>query len=171
MLTVAQVHKRANVSENTVRNYVKDYPELFSASARGEIGTRLFSEDDTEMICIIATLRKSGVPPSQIIESVRNGNAPPVIDITATVAQDPTNSLQASNDPGTSLQILSNALQTTSTALQDRLNVIEVRLQAQEVDYKHLLRSWVWWHRLEGVIVGVAFCAFVIWLYWLLMYM
>lgn len=91
MPTTAQVAKIANVSLQSVRNWTRQYPELFTPEARGEAadGVRLFSDRDVEVMCAIADLRKSGVPSSEVIARINNGDVPPIVDIEATPHESP----------------------------------------------------------------------------------
>jgi DNA-binding transcriptional MerR regulator len=138
MLTPIQVAKKANVSVNSVRNWSREYGELVSPAARGEDGVRLFNEADVEVICTIAALRKSGVPPSEIADRIRNQDAPSVVDV---MPEPPTQSLQ---DPANSLQTgaeSSLALQLVQSTLQSRLEGIERHLEAQAAEQRDRVQA------------------------------
>jgi DNA-binding transcriptional MerR regulator len=130
MLTTAQVAKRANIAHNTVRNYAKEYSELVSPDARGENGERRFSDEDAETICTIAALRKSGVPPSEVVERIRNQEVPPVVDVDVTLPQ---NTLQEPSEIPQNAPEASYALQVVSNTLQARLEAIERQIADQRV--------------------------------------
>lgn len=134
MLTPAQVAQRANVHVNTVRNYSTDYADLLSPAARGTNGPRLYSDNDVETICAIAALRKSGVPPADVVAHLQ---ARPVIDVEATAPQE-------------SPQTAYNALQAPPLALsgtRDAYNALQARLEAMQ---RAEVQRQLWSH-------GVAF--------------
>lgn len=153
MPTTKQVAKIANVSEQTVRNYTRDYAPLFSTAARGENGTRLFSDEDVQVFCAIADLRKSGVPPAEVIERVRVGNV--VIDVAPQ-----NNPHEATQSPQTALEA-PQMLMVVRSDLQRQINEIK-RTQAT------LIRAGVLWGVVLGAIGALGVGAFVLWALWLL---
>jgi DNA-binding transcriptional MerR regulator len=64
----------AGISEQTVRNFTRTYAELLSPAGRGEMGARAFSDEDTQVLLSVATMRRAGVPPAEIIERIRRGD-------------------------------------------------------------------------------------------------
>lgn len=155
--TTKQVAQRANVADNTVRNYIKEYPDFFSEAAHGRNGPRLFNHADLETVCTIAALRKSGMLPGDIAEHVRQQEAPPVIDVAATPAQIP-------------LQEAANALQTRgdgALALQAGFNALQQRVEAVERTQALLLKTALWWGVLLGAIAALAVGSFILWLLYL----
>lgn len=81
MTTPAQVARLANVTPQTIRNYTREYAHLLSPQASGKAGPRLFTDEDVRVLCTIADLRKSGVPPHEIANHLRE-DAPTIIDMT-----------------------------------------------------------------------------------------
>lgn len=155
MQTPSQVARRANVSSQTIRNYSRDYAELLSPSANGSDGPRLFTDDDVNTLCSIAALRKSGVPPGDVAERIRNGQMPPVIDVALNA---PSNDVQEGQKTGQNDVF---ALQLVQSSLNDRLNAIERRLEGQD-------RNAIWWARGEGILIGMVAMMGLLVLAWLL---
>jgi DNA-binding transcriptional MerR regulator len=145
MPTVSQVARIAHTAANTVRNYARDYPDLFSEGARGLQGDRIFNQGDVEVVCSIVALKNSGLTLAEAVERLRSQEAPPVIDVAATPVQQPANALQA---PQASLALLS------------RIEAIERR---QEL----LLRHGVLWGVLLGAIATLAVVGFLVWVLYL----
>lgn len=81
MQTPAQVAKKTGLHVHTIRNWTKDYAELLSQQERSKGGARLFTDKDVEILCAIATLRDSGLPPKDVIERLRDSIVLPVIDV------------------------------------------------------------------------------------------
>jgi DNA-binding transcriptional MerR regulator len=145
MPTVTQVARIANVAANTVRNYARDYPDLFSEGATKLQGTRIFNEDDIEVVCSLVALKNSGLTLNEAVERLRGSGAPPVIDVAATPVQQPANALQAPHAP---------------LALLSRIEAIERR---QEL----LLRAAALWGALLGAIAALVLGGFVLWVLYL----
>lgn len=149
--TTRQLAKIAAISEQTVRNYTRDYAELLSPKGRGDAGSRLFSDEDVQILCTVATLRKDEVPRDEIIDRLRRGDV--VIDATPTPQQ-------ATPSPQTALDA------------PQMLMVVRSELQRQINEIKHtqsvLVRGALLWGMVLGAIGGLAFGAFVLWLLWLL---
>lgn len=151
--TTRQLAKIAAISEQTVRNYTRDYAELLSPQARGDAGARLFSDEDVRVFCAIATLRKEGVPPAEVIRRINGGDT--FIDVKPQ-------------------QTTPNEPQATQAALDapQMLMVVRSDLQRQINEIKHtqsvLVRGALLWGILLGAIGGLAFGAFVLWVLWLL---
>lgn len=141
--TTRQLSKIANVAEQTVRNWTRDYSELFSPAARGGNGPRLFSDEDVQVFCAIASLRREGVPSAEVIERLQRGD----IYIEATP-----NSPQATPSP-------SDVPQAALVALSS----VQARLDALERTQTTLLRAAALWGALLGGIAALAAGGFVLW--------
>lgn len=153
MRTPAQVAKIAHVHPNTIRLWATEYADFLTPAARGETGPRLFSDEDTEILRSVATLRATGMPPAEIVERLRQQDAPSIIDVTTgstTGPQSHTDGLQA---PQMALQVQSSLM---------------ARLDALERTQTTLLRAATLWGALLGAIVALAGAAFVILLLYLL---
>lgn len=98
MLTVSQVARIANVAPNTVRNYAREFPDLFSEAARGLQGNRLFDDDDVAAFCTLVQLRASGLALSEAAERLRSNAAPHVIEGQITRLQEAASDVQVGND-------------------------------------------------------------------------
>lgn len=121
MYTPAQVAKRANVHPNTIRKWASEYAELLSSSASGEAGARLLTDEDVQVFCAIAVLRKSGMPRAEVIARIRDGIAPEVVDIT--LHESPQEALQVPQvieDSQPATQLVYIALQSRVEALERR---------------------------------------------------
>lgn len=155
MTTTRQLAKLADVSEQTVRNYTRDFGELLSPQARGDAGPRLFSDEDVQIFCSIANLRKANVPPAEVIERIRRGDV--YIEATPSPQQATPNEPKATP---TSLEP-PQALMLVRQDLQHQINEIK-RNQAV------LLRAAVLWGALWGATGALALAGFVLWVLWLL---
>lgn len=157
MYTTRQIAKRAGKSDNTIRNWVEVYPDLFSPSAQPDSGVRVFTEEDAAMCEALATLTGTGLPVAEAANRLRVQGAQAVVNATAQTLQP---SLQ---DPATGLQAHDEAaamLQQAFNALQRRLEVLE---QAQadhpaKIERAELRGALM---TVAGMLIGLA----VIWLF------
>lgn len=83
MQTPTQVAKKANVSAQSIRNYSTEYADLLSETASRTHGPRLYTDEDVQVLCTIAYLRRAGVPRDEIAERIRNEEVPPLIEVSA----------------------------------------------------------------------------------------
>lgn len=148
--TTRQMAEIAGVSEQTARNYSRVYAELLSPQARGATGPRLFSDQDVQVFCSIAAMRRGNIPPQEIIERIKDGD----------VFVDHTTPQQATQSPQTALE----ATQTSIVVYADLQRRIEAVERRQDV----LLRAAVLWGALWGAIAALVAGGFVLWLLWLL---
>jgi DNA-binding transcriptional MerR regulator len=154
MPTPAEVARRANVSVQTIRNWSADYAVLLSPQARGKAGPRLFSDEDVDTLCTIATLRRTGMQPAEIITRIQADNTPPVVDVAPTTSpQTPYNEPQGM------------ALVQSSTP--DPYNALQRRMDGLERTQHTLLRAALLWGVLLGAIGAFALGAFVLWVMYL----
>lgn len=158
MLTTQQVAERANIHVNTVRKYSSQYAALLSPGARGGDGARLFSEQDVEILCTIAALRRTGMHPSAIVEQLQADAAPPVIDVAPT---------QATQSPHAAPTDATHALAVLSIQ-HDTYMALQRRIEAVERNQHTLLRAATLWGVLLGAIGALAVGAFYFWVLWLL---
>lgn len=147
-ITTRELSKIAGVSEQTVRNYTREYSEFLSPAARGETGPRLFNDQDVQVFCTIASLRREGVPSVEIIERLRRG------DVFVEITPKPQ---QATPSHNTAQQ----ALVLVQQDLQRQINDIK-RNQERLID--DALR----YGRLQGAICALVAGAFVLVCLWLL---
>src|SRR5688500_4613646 len=113
MYTPTQVAKRAQVHPNSIRNWARDYADPLSPQASGEAGPRLFNDEDVQIFCTVAALRKSGMSPAEVANHLRNGTAPSIVDATPQQSlQQPTESLQMAQDAPLALYTAHSALQS-----------------------------------------------------------
>lgn len=161
MLTTREMAKLAGVSEQTARNFTRQYQELLSPRARGDLGQRLFDDADAQIFCAIADLRRRNVPQDKIIEELRRGDI--IIDLAPQQPQQAPQQ-QATNAATTSQNTAleaSQALMLVRADLQRQINTIK---RNQSI----LLRAAVLWGVVLGAIGALAVGAFVLWLLWLL---
>lgn len=126
MLTPTQVAKQANVTAQTIRNYSADYGTLLSPSARGDDGPRLYSDEDVQILCTIAALRKSGVPPGEILERVSDEAAPSVIDLTPNATSNtPQNGIKEGRSDVVSPQMVLSTINGRFASLERRFEARE----------------------------------------------
>jgi DNA-binding transcriptional MerR regulator len=151
--TPSQVAKRANIHANSVRNYSRGYAEFLSTGARGEAGPRVYTDEDVDVLCAIAALRKSGVSPGEVGEHLRQRAIPSVIDVTTEPLQGATTSLQA--------PVMVSPIQHDGyNALQGRVDSLERRIESQATIQRDRWMTFgmgVWIGMVTtGVILGVA---------------
>lgn len=162
MPTTAQVAKIANVSPQSVRNWSREFADLFSPAARGEGSARLFNERDVEVMCAIADLKKSGVPSSEVAARILNTDVSPILDLEATPHESPTPPHEATASPPLLPMVL--------TSLEARLQAIERRQEAEIRHQAMLTRNALWWARLQGAIAGIVLLSAMLFLIWLAVY-
>lgn len=155
MLTPTQVARKANVSSQSIRNYSADYADLLSSTASRSDGPRLYTDEDASILCVIADLRKSGMPRAEIIDRIQNGDAPPIVEA---VANAPSNEAQEAQKTG---QDATLAVQTVLSTLNARFEAIERRFEARD-------RQAMWWTLGMGIWLGIVFSGLVLVVVWLL---
>lgn len=146
-ISTRELSKIAGVAEQTVRNWTREYGDLFSPPARGDNGPRLFSDEDVQVFCSIASLRRDGVPPAEIVERLSRGD----VYIEATP-----NSPQATPTP-------TDGPQAALVALSG----VQARLDALERHQATLLRAAALWGALLGAIAALVVGSFVLWVLYL----
>lgn len=158
-ITTRQVAELAKVSEQTARNYTRWYGELLSPAARGEIGPRLFDDEDVRIFCAIADLRRDNVPQAEILARLRRGD----IYVDHNTPQHATSESQSQK----------TALEATQTIwlvrldLEHQISSLRRSYEIMERNQNSLLRAALLWGALWGAIAALAFGAFVLWLLWL----
>lgn len=153
MLTVSQVARIANVAPNTVRNYARQFPDLFTEAARGLQGDRRFDDEDVATLCTLVQLRASGMTLAEAAHRIRGDATPAIIDVPASTLQDAASPTDAPEAPQTALVALST---------------MQARLDALERQQTTLLRAAALWGALLGAIVALAAGSFVLWILYLL---
>lgn len=150
MTTTRQLARIAGIAEQTVRNYSRDYAELLSPAGRGDVGARLFSDDDVQIICTVATLRREDVPRADIIARLQRGDI--VVEATPSPHQATPNA-QAGQDAPQSLLLLRADVQRQIDAL-----AYAQRTQASRALWSHGVAFWL------GMVTMGAIFYFVWWL-------
>lgn len=143
--------KIAGLSEQSIRNYSRDYAELLSPQARGQAGARLFDDADIQTLITIASLRREGIPQAEVIARLRAGDI--VVDTTPT-PQQTTPSPQEAPHATFALQVAQSSLQRQIDELRGTQRL--------------LLRAAVLWGALLGAIAALVAGGFVLWVLWLL---
>lgn len=154
----------AGVSETTVRNYTKRFGELLSPRARGDLGPRLFNDEDIQIFCAIATLSNENLPRSEIIERIKAGDV--FIDHT-TPQQATPGSTQHAPSPQAALEA-PQMLMLVRSDLQRQINEIKRTQRSLEAEraterHKDKLQGALW-----GAVAALALAGFVLWLLYLL---
>lgn len=148
MYTPTQVARRANVHSNSIRNWAREYGEFLSP----QTSPRLFTDEDVQVLCAVAALRKSGVPPNEVAERIREREqAPPVVDAT------PTASLHEA--PQAHIEVQSS-VHYGYNAVASRLEALERRVDANRVDE---IRQ----AEMRGATLALVAGGFVLWCLWL----
>lgn len=156
--TTRQLAKIADVAEQTIRNYTRDYADLLSPQARGDAGPRLFSDADVQTVCTIATLRKEDVPRAEIIERLTRGDI--VIDATPSPHQATPNAQEGQGEALIAPLVLST-MQRQMDAIQRQMDTIQ-RNQSL-ISRNDKLQGALW-----GAIAAFALVGLVLWAFWLL---
>lgn len=154
MYTASQVAQKVNITSQSVRNYSSTYAEFLSPGARGEDGTRLYSDEDVQVLSTVAGLRKTGVSHAEIIERLRHQQAPSVIEGVAT----PLNEVDE-----TPKQPLNEALATidVQSSILERFEAIERRLDTQDLNAIYQAEK-------RGATLALVAMGFLLLLAWLL---
>lgn len=147
MPTTSQAAARANIAPNTARNYVREFPDLFSEGARGLEGNRQFDEEDVQTLCSLAALKASGMTLNEAADRLRSQSTPPLIDVAATEASP---SLQEGQEATYALQVIQSSVQPQLEAL--RLEIADVR--ARQSTGVNLL--------ITGIVIGAAITLIVV---------
>ena len=137
--TTRQLAKLAGISEQSARNYSRDYADLLSPQARGEAGPRLFDDEDVQTLCTIAALRRENVPRAEIIARLRQGDI--VVEATPSPQHATPNATDAPHAP---------------LATQVALSTIQRQIDAIQRNQTTLLRAAVLWGALWGAIAAWA---------------
>lgn len=158
MLTPAQVAKVTNVTSQSIRNWSREYAAFLSPGANAQ--ARLYTDEDVQILRLVADLRKSGMPRDEVAARLRNGDtAPPVIDASPQIAPN-----EPQNELNTSL-----AMQMGFSALQGHVDALARRVDALAMEQSAQRRQVFWWGALWGAVAAFVAAAFVVWLLWLLM--
>jgi DNA-binding transcriptional MerR regulator len=139
----------AGVSEQTARNYTRTFAELLSPQARGETGPRLFNDEDVQIFCSIASMRRENIPPAEVIERIRRGD----------IYIDHTTPQQTTQSPPQSPQ--------TALEAPNALLLIQSQIREIKATQATLLRAAALWGALLGSIVTLAAAGFVLWVLYL----
>lgn len=161
MYTTKRVAQRAGKSDNTIRNWVAEYPDLFSPGAQGDSGQRLFTGEDAQTCEAIAALTATGLPIQEAVNRIRTQEAPPTIDVAARPLQQPSTALQPSAEASTIAQQAFSAMQSHIDTLARDLALVK-QWQAErdkEAIYKAERR---------GATVALIFVGFLLLFAWLL---
>ena len=149
----------ARASEQSIRNWSRDYGEWLSPGARGDRGQRLFDDADVQTMCTIAELRRANVPPDEVMARLRASDV--YIDV-APSADDHTTPQQTTPSPQHAIEGPSDAL-----LLPVALSGLQARIEAIEREQARTRRN----DRIDGAILGatlaLAFVALVVWWLWL----
>lgn len=148
MMTPAEVARKANVTAQSIRNYSRDYADFLSPGARGEDGPRLYTDEDVEVLCAIAALRKSGVPPAEVVTRLRNGTVPLVVDAEPEAAFSP---------PGQTLNAVTERAEEPITPPQMAYMMLQSRIEALERRVDGGVDRFV-----TGIILGMALTLLVV---------
>jgi DNA-binding transcriptional MerR regulator len=143
MLTVTQVAAKADIALNTVRNYAKAYPDLFSEDARGLKGNRLFNDDDVEVICTLVALKASGMALDDAAERLRSQSAPSIVDVGATPLQQASTNAQEAQEGAITVQAVLSNHEAQFVQLRGEIEALRTRQATGASQF------------LTGIIVGI----------------
>lgn len=160
MLTPTQVARHANCTPQSIRNWSREYADLLSPQASGQAGPRLFTDEDAEILCLVAALRKSGVSRDETRQRILNREARPVVDVEPTIANEAKTGL---NDDEASYL----AWPTRYGALQGAVEALARRVDEVVVEQRAQTRDALWWGRLQGIWIGIVLMAAIFFAVWL----
>lgn len=167
MRTPSDVAKLVHVDPQTIRNYTERYGHLLSPHANRR--PRLFTDEDVDVLCAIAELRKAGVPLDEIEQHLQKDAPPPIID--ATPQTPPKEPLTPSNE-FLSLAPHEWAELRRLPEVRTRIEAIEQKMQNHMVELRVELRrrhtaDRVWYIGM-GVWIGMVTTGTIFFLMWLL---
>lgn len=165
MHTPADVAKLAGVTPQTIRNYTTVYGEFLTHQDRHKGGARLYTDEDVEMLCTIAALRASGLPPDAVMERLRDDTTPPFIDVSpSTPSIDPVEGHRTGNTGLYDLQVY-------QPIIAGRFDAIERHMEAYMAELRIELRQRRKYDVLWGILLGGTLAlmagAFLLWVLWL----
>lgn len=160
MQTPTQVAKKANVSAQSIRNYSTEYADLLSKTASRTHGPRLYTDEDVQVLCTIAYLRRAGVPRDEIAERIHNEEVPPLIEVSAN-APSPLRAGTPSTEPQQPLKTASNEALVVHVALSTMQRQIDALQRQQRSQARQMLWSHGVAFYLGMVTMGLIF--YIIW--------
>lgn len=155
--TPIQVARRANAHPNSIRNWAREYAEFLSPP--GNAGRRLFTDEDMQVLCAVAALRKSGMPPGEVAERLRNPQ-PPIVDAYSASVAIEENAQEAPQAPQTA-QDAPLAIQIGYTALQGQIDALARRVETQQ-------RGAMLWTLGMGIWIGIVLSGLILFVLWTL---
>ena len=79
-LTPTNLAKRLDVSVSTVRRLTGEYADWLSPTANPRPGgTRIYTEQDVEVLAVIVAMRQDGAPEDEIIRAIESGVIPATV--------------------------------------------------------------------------------------------
>lgn len=79
-LTPTNVSKRLDVSVSTVRRLTGEYADWLSPAANPRPGgTRIYTEQDVDVLSVIVAMRQDGAPEDEIIRAIESGVIPATV--------------------------------------------------------------------------------------------
>lgn len=170
----AQVAKVLGMTAQSVRNWSRDYAALLSPTARGDAGQRAFNDQDLDVLRNVVALRRSGLPPAEILTRLQGG-VPPVVDAQAQAAPEGGGIGDPEVSPGPAPGLKSEfrglnddqatrwLVASSQQALLGRLDALE-RAQAQQTRQRWAVGLVF----CLGAVFGLLLAAFLLWAAWLL---
>ena len=156
----SEVARTLGVSPSTVRNWTSEYGEQLTPAARGEAGSRLYSDADVAVLQYVAQLRAEKLPRAAVLVRLREtrfGEAETLVTQPAagtdTPAVSPTERPTEALQPFMAAQYLAH-LETRLDAVQ---HSVDERLQAAERRQQRTVNALLY-----GVIVGFALAMFLL---------
>lgn len=152
--TTRELARVAQISEQTARNWSREYAELLSPGAQR--APRLFDDGDVQTFLSIAALRRANVPPGEVIQQLRGGDV--VIDVT----DHNTPQQQATTGHTTAVEARSDVylLPVALSSLQARLDALE---RNQELIRRNDKLQGAMWGAIAALVAG----GFVLWVLYL----
>jgi DNA-binding transcriptional MerR regulator len=159
--TTRELARIAQISEQTARNWSREYAELLSPSAQR--APRLFDDGDVQTFLSIAALRRANVPPGEVIEQLRAGDV--VIDVT----NHNTPQQQATTGHTTAVEARSEALlvPVALSSLQRQIDALVRTTRRMEDERATERRNDKLQGALWGAIGALVAGAFVLWVLYL----
>lgn len=143
-LTPTNVAKRLDVSVSTVRRLTGEYADWLSPTASPRPGgTRIYTEQDVEVLAVIVAMRQDGAPEDEIIRAIESGVIPAAVAPT-----EPVNPFSTLPAPV--------VVKVDTSGLQSQVQRLVESQDKQTAAFERLASALIWFSFVLLVIVLIA---------------
>ena len=163
-LKVGDVAKHLGVDPNTVRNWCKWYAPYMSPGANPPSGSaRTLTLRDQNILTFVQFAMKEGMNHAELSEELArktfsNNDVDIIVGLTEIVPTSPQDEQEGRGELILLPLTLSNMREDTNALRAEFRH--EITLIQQENG--RLRAEWMWWHRLEGAVAGLALASFIL---------